>query len=263
MRVRGRLVPLVFLDSFLGLRAETACREDGTVVLVRVDDREFGIVVDGTRSVSGGRGCRDLLEAASLSTIVVKPIGGLLAALGLYTGATVLGDGGVVLIVDLRGLSRIADLPPIEKEVALLSDATPAEAGDRFLVCRTRAGRRIALPLAAVTRLEKYCMAEVQTAGQRRLVRRGDGFTPLHDADAILGEVVLPLPPDATVNLVVVRGDQGEHGIAVETILDVLCAEAPPQVALAVIGVVGTVALAGLATEVLDLTIPGVQSVSA
>lgn len=263
MRVRGRLVPLVFLDSFLGLRAETACREDGTVVLVRVDDREFGIVVDGTRSVSGGRGCRDLLEAASLSTIVVKPIGGLLAALGLYTGATVLGDGGVVLIVDLRGLSRIADLPPIEKEVELLSDATPAEAGDRFLVCRTRAGRRIALPLAAVTRLEKYRMAEVQTAGQRRLVRRGDGFTPLHDADAILGEVVPPLPPDATVNLVVVRGDQGEHGIAVETILDVLCAEAPPQVALAVFGVVGTVALAGLATEVLDLTIPGGQPVSA
>ena len=262
MRVRGRLVPLVFLDSFLNLRPETACREEGTVVLVRVDDREFGIVVDGTRSASGGRGCRDLLEAASLSTIVVKPIGGLLAGLGLYTGATVLGDGGVVLIIDLRGLSRAAELPPMENEEALTDNQAAAEQGDRYLVCCTRAGRRIALPLASVTRLEKYRAAEVQTAGQRRLVRRGDGFTPLRDADALLGEGVSPLPPDATVNLVVIRVDQGELGIAVDTILDVITAESAPQAALVATGVVGTVALAGLATEVLDPTLTGSPSVS-
>jgi two-component system, chemotaxis family, sensor kinase CheA len=262
MRVRGRLVPLVFLDSFLNLRPETACREEGTVVLVRVDDREFGIVVDGTRSASGGRGCRDLLEAASLSTIVVKPIGGLLAGLGLYSGATVLGDGGVVLIIDLRGLSRAAELPPIENEEALTANQAAAEQGDRYLVCCTRAGRRIALPLASVTRLEKYRVAEVQTAGQRRLVRRGDGFTPLRDADALLGEGVSPLTPDATVNLVVIRVDQGELGIAVDTILDVITAESAPQAALVATGVVGTVALAGLATEVLDLTLTGSPSVS-
>jgi len=262
MRVRGRLVPLVFLDSFLNLRPETACREEGTVVLVRVDDREFGIVVDGTRSASGGRGCRDLLEAASLSTIVVKPIGGLLAGLGLYTGATVLGDGGVVLIIDLRGLSRAAELPPIENEEALTANQAATEQGDRYLVCCTRAGRRIALPLASVTRLEKYRAAEVQTAGQRRLVRRGDGFTTLRDADALLGAAVSPLPPDATVNLVVIRVDQGELGIAVDTILDVITAESAPQAALVATGVVGTVALAGLATEVLDPTLTGSPSVS-
>jgi two-component system chemotaxis sensor kinase CheA len=256
MRVRGRLVPLVFLDTFLGLRTETACREDGTVVLVRVDDREFGIVVDSTRSAAGDRGCRDLLEAASLSTIVIKPIGSLLASLGLYSGATVLGDGGVVLIVDLRGVSRAADLPPIEKERDLVADVTVTERGERYLVCRTRAGRRIALPLAVVTRLEKYRASDVQTAGQRRLVRRGDGFTPLRDADAILGDSVPPLPADTTVNLIVVRDDRGEFGIAVDAILDVVSADATPQAALAATGVVATVALAGLATEVLDLAVP-------
>ncbi|MFM9010265.1 MAG: chemotaxis protein CheA, partial [Planctomycetota bacterium] len=39
MRVRGRLVPILFLDQFLGIRETTACRDEGTVVLVRVDDR--------------------------------------------------------------------------------------------------------------------------------------------------------------------------------------------------------------------------------
>ena len=69
------------------------------VVLVRVDDHEFGLVVDGMQSGADQFRCRDLLDAASLSTIVVKPIGGLLAGLGLYSGATVLGDGGVVLFL--------------------------------------------------------------------------------------------------------------------------------------------------------------------
>ena len=50
MRVRGRLVPILFLDQFLGIRETTACRDEGTVVLVRVDDHEFGLVVDGMQS---------------------------------------------------------------------------------------------------------------------------------------------------------------------------------------------------------------------
>jgi two-component system chemotaxis sensor kinase CheA len=253
MRVRGRLVPLIFLDAFLGLRAETACREEGTVVLVRVDDCEFGIVVDGTRSATGGRGCRDLLEAATLSTIVIKPIGGLLAGLGLYSGATVLGDGGVVLILDLRGLSRLGSLPPIEQECAT-TDSGSADQAERFLVCRTRAGRRIAVPLASVTRLEKYRVADVQAAGHRRLIRRGDGFTPLHDADTLLGESVRPLSADGSVSVVVVGDEHGGCGIAVDAILDVLPAEAASRSAGPAAGVSGTIPLAGLATDVLDLT---------
>ncbi len=253
MRVRGRLVPLVFLDTFLGLRAATACREEGTVVLVRVDDCEFGIVVDGTRSATGARGCRDLLEAATLSTIVVKPIGSLLAGMGLYSGATVLGDGGVVLIVDLRGLSRHANLPPIEQED---SAAAPdgREPSERYLVCRTRAGRRIAVPLGSVTRLEQYRTAEVQTAGHRRLVRRGDGFTPVHDADLLLGEPVPSHPVDGTISVVVLGEKLGGCGIAVEAILDVLPADAAARPTHPTAGVAGTLSLAGLATDVLDLT---------
>jgi two-component system, chemotaxis family, sensor kinase CheA len=261
MRVRGRLVPLVFLDAFLGLREETACREEGTVVLVRVDDREFGIVVDGScRTGQAGQTCRDLLESASLTTIVIKPIGSVLAGLGVYSGGTVLGDGGLVLILDLRGLCRLAGVPPLVREELPL--AGPGEdSADRYLVCRTGAGRRVAVPLEKIVRLEKYRAADVQTAGPRRLVRRGDGFTPLADADALLAAAS---PPPATVdpslNVVVIRDDTGDRGIAVAGIIDVLAAESPLQPSLATTGVSGTVALGGRATEVLDL--PAVAAVS-
>ncbi len=256
MRVRGRLVPLVFLDGFLGLRPETACRREGTVVLVRADDREFGIVVDGRTRAGEATGCRELLESASLSTIVVKPIGSVLAGLGLYSGATVLGDGGVVLILDLRGLAKAAELPPIDRGEEA-AETGGEEAADRYLVCQTRRGRRIALPLGGIVRLEKHGCGDVQAAGPRRVIRRGVGFTPLADADSLLTEPGPAASPseDATamLNVVVVRGSAGDVGIAVERILDVVAAESALQPALAAEGVTGTLALGGQATEVLDL----------
>ena len=249
MRVRGRLVPMLFLDQFLGIRETTACRDEGTVVLVRVDDHEFGLVVDGMQSGADQFRCRDLLDAASLSTIVVKPIGGLLAGLGLYSGATVLGDGGVVLILDLRGLQRIARLPPVtrEPEAALVPSA---ETADRYLVCGTPAGRRVAVPLAEVVRLEQYARDKVQVVADRAVVRRGEGFTPLADIDEVMGRP--PGTASQTVSVVVIDGGNGGVGLAVGAILDVLAAESPMQPAAAT-GVSGILSLGGVATEVVDL----------
>ncbi len=254
MRVRGRLVPVVFLDQFLGLRETTACREEGTVVLVRVDDREFGLVVDGMQA-GGSRRCRELLDAASLSTIVVKPIGGLLAQLGLYSGATVLGDGGVVLILDLRGMLRAAALPPIEQE-ATPADAGPAAASgaDRYLVCTTRGGRRIAIPLHEIVRLERYDRGQLEPLGSRLVVRRGEAFTPVVDADACLGAA--PAQPGESIRLVVMSERYGGIGLAVEGIVDVVTAESSLQPALAATGILGSLSLGGRATEVLDLALP-------
>jgi two-component system, chemotaxis family, sensor kinase CheA len=249
MRVRGRLVPILFLDQFLGIRQTTACRDEGTVVLVRVDDREFGLVVDGMQSRADQFRCRDLLDAASLSTIVVKPIGGLLAGLGLYSGATVLGDGGVVLILDLRGLQRIARLPPVDREPDVAVVPT-SEVADRYLVCGTGAGRRVAVPLAEVVRLEQYARDQVQVVGDRAVVRRGDRFTPLADVDALLGRSAGL--SEASVNVVVIDGGDGGVGLAVGTILDVLAADSPMQPGSGT-GVAGILSLGGVATEIVDL----------
>jgi len=249
MRVRGRLVPILFLDQFLGIRETTACRDEGTVVLVRVDDREFGLVVDGMQSRADQFRCRDLLDSASLSTIVVKPIGGLLAGLGLYSGATVLGDGGVVLILDLRGLQRIAKLPEVDHEPDAAVVPT-AEVADRYLVCGTGVGRRVAVPLAEVVRLEQHARDKVQFVGARAVVRRGERFTPLADIDAVLGQA--SGLNEASVNVVVIDGGAGGVGLAVAAILDVLAAESPMQPASGV-GVAGILSLGGVATEVIDL----------
>jgi two-component system chemotaxis sensor kinase CheA len=252
IRVRGTLVPIVFLDEFLGLRERTACRHEGTVVLLRVDDREFGLVIDGLRTVEPAADGKPAAEAVSLTTIVVKPIGPLLSQIGVYAGATVLGDGGVALILDLRGLLRMADLPPAEQTVTVDEGALNAEElADRYLVCRTNAGRRVAVPLEGVTRLESIVATDLQPVAGRHVVRRGEGFTPVIDVDSLLDSPATAAP--SALHLVVLGTPNGSVGLAVRQIVDVAAAESPLQVDLAAAGVVGSLSLGGLATEVLDL----------
>ena len=253
IRLRGRLLPVVFLDEFLTLRERTACRTEGTVVVVRVDDHEFGIVVDGLRTADGGSVAAATAEVASLTTIVVKPIGSLLAQVGIYSGATVLGDGRVVLILDLRGLLRAADLPPVKQPAEEFAGpgAIAATHDDRYLVCRTAAGRRIAMPLAMVRRLENVPACDLQSVGAKKVVRRGDAFTPVVDADGLLGSP--PAEPSDTVHLVVLGDNAGGIGLSVRQILDVEAADSSLQPSLASSGVVGSLSLGGIATEVLDL----------
>jgi two-component system chemotaxis sensor kinase CheA len=243
LRVRGRLVPLVFLDAFLGLRKVSACRDDGTVVLVRVDDHELGIVVDGLRAESEPQG-RPRGDAASLTTIVVKPIGPLVAQLGLYAGAAVLGDGGIVLILDVRGLVRTCHLPPIPPA----GDAATVEpaAADRFLLCTTRGGRRIGLPLGEVARIERHARADLERLGTRTVVRRGATFTPVVDADAVLDA---PAGPAGEPAQIVVLG-HADAGVAVEVgmVVDVLPADFPPDAP----GSDVTLGLGGRAAELVD-----------
>jgi len=248
IRLRGRLLPVVFLDEFLGLRPQTACRDEGTVVLVRVDDHEFGIVIDGVRH--GQTGAAGVGESASLSTVVVKPIGTLLSQIGLYAGATVLGDGGVVLILDLRGILRAADLPA-GREADETSPSVATSDADRYLVCRTRQGRRIALPLERITRLEHVAAADVQPLGDRQVVRHGAGFTAVVDADRLLGAEAMV---GSAMKLVVLGGAEGTVAVAVGQILDVLPAESPLQSTAVSTGVSGLLALGGMATEVLDVS---------
>lgn len=178
----------------------------------------------------------------------------MLAQLGIYSGATVLGDGGVVLILDLRGILRVANLPALERdETPADADAVPA-VGSSYLVCRTGAGRRIALPLDSVTRLETFGADALQPLGGRQVVHRGGMFTPVIDADSLLGSSPADAADDGAVKLVVLDDRCGGVGIRVRQILDVTAAESPLQPALAATGVAGTLALGGLATELLDLT---------
>lgn len=89
---RGKVVPLVFLDDVFSVpRDEQSDEEFLSVVIVRKGDKMAGLVVD---------------SFVGQQEIVLKSLGNYLSSVFAISGATILGNGKVALIVDCNALIK-------------------------------------------------------------------------------------------------------------------------------------------------------------
>lgn len=165
-RLRGALLPLVDLREQIG--AEKVDHETTFIAVLRADERQFGLVVDNIEDTE---------------EIVVKPLGKQLRGINLYAGATIMGDGRVALILDANSLAGRAGMvndsgeaaKRAAEEAARLSNADSTS----LLVVRLGNGRRAALPLNVVERLEEFQMSRVETVGSNQVVQYRGVILPL------------------------------------------------------------------------------------
>jgi two-component system chemotaxis sensor kinase CheA len=87
--LRDRIVPLVHLSRLLDLPDEPEVADEVAVLVVRIDGQTIGLGVSAF-----GEGME----------VILKPLGGVLANLPGYTGSALLGDGRVLLVLDLKEL---------------------------------------------------------------------------------------------------------------------------------------------------------------
>jgi two-component system chemotaxis sensor kinase CheA len=175
-RLRGNLLPLVALDEALGLvRADTSARSGMVVAVLEADGRRFGLVVD---------------RVLDTEEIVVKPLSSALKEIGLYAGATILGDGAVSLILDVQSLAR-RELSASEAcdsaQLAALSGQSRVGSARQLLVVALSEDRRVAMPLEVVTRLEQFPVGDLQRVGQRDVVRYRGEIMPVVKLSEHLG----------------------------------------------------------------------------
>jgi len=117
-RLRGKLLPLVYLNSELKLNDNGSANNSPVIeekyinIIVLQAENHFGLVVD---------------EVNDTQEIVVKPLGKPLKSLMLYAGATILGDGHVALILDIMALSQHALLVAENVRQAQLGSKATAE----------------------------------------------------------------------------------------------------------------------------------------
>ena len=239
-RLRGELLPLVRLTDVLGLTSE---RHDGHVVIavLRSEGRRFGLVVD---------------RVINTEEIVVKAVGGQMKAIGLYSGATVLGDGTVALILDVQALARRAlrtettDRQDSQKAAAHAAAASETER-QRMLLAAIGGGRRVAIPLDTVTRLEQVRTDAVEKVGNREVVQYRGAILPIVRLDRHLGAYG---ETDREVLEVIVYADHGRSvAIVVEEILDIVDGEAAIRSDIDDLGLLGSAVLGDKVTELLDV----------
>jgi len=213
-RLRGKLLPLVFLDRLLmpGSEHKPVTERDNFIAVLDADGRRFGLVVDGL---------------ADPEEIVVKPLSAVLKDIGLYSGATVLGNADLALILDPGSIAVRAGIAMSgdEEHTHASEGETEADAAkslDYLLV--EVSGRQAAVPLADVLRIEQLPISRIEYIGYRPVLNFEGQLLPVEDAGGVLapaGGDPAALGGSERKIIVVCREGKRHVGIAVSHVLDV------------------------------------------
>ena len=233
LRLRGKLLPLVSLSEALG--GEAPETDALTVVVLQSDDVRFGLCVS---------------EVHDTQEIVVKPIGRQMKSLTVYAGATIMGDGRVALILDVAGMAQLRRIEASEVEHAEQRGA--GEDAVALLVLEVSEGRRAALPLAAVARLEEFSRDRVEHSGSHEVVQYRDGLLPLVRLAPAIGL------PDTSfqseqISVVVHERDDRAVGIVIDRVLDVVETSVVASEVGRRYGVTGSAVVQDRVTDLVDL----------
>ena len=175
--------------------------------MLNADGRRFGLVVDGL---------------ADPEEIVVKPLSAVLKSIGLYSGATVLGNADLALILDPSSIAVKACVTMSSEESR--SQAEDVETGEQagksvdYLLVQA-ADREAAVPLGDVLRIEQLKVSRIEYIGYRPVLNFEGHLLPVEDSGGVLAAV--QHDPEAQIIVVVCRDGNRHVGIAVSHVLDV------------------------------------------
>jgi two-component system chemotaxis sensor kinase CheA len=251
-RLRGRLLPLVYLNRELKLVADSHSAEaDGAVniVVLQADERQFGLVVD---------------QINDTEEIVVKPLRKQLKTVKTFAGSSIMGDGKVALILDVLGLAQRAGVIAEIRDRALTEKATESAASEEkqsFLLFAGPGDSRMAIPLAALARLEEFPVAQVEMSGRQWVTQYRGQILPLIRLNVVLEErrnklrglQAPPTPDSGPIQVLVLNHDERSFGLVVDRILDIVEDRADVRSAATRASVLYSVVIGDRVTEMLDI----------
>lgn len=155
LRLRGSLLPIVRMNRILNLGGEqSAAGANSSIIVVETGRARYGLAVDGLHDSE---------------EIVVKPLGRHLRGCKCLSGATILGDGHIALILDVSGIAAEAKLDltdQSELEAKRMEDDLHAgEESQTLLMFTNHPQETFAIPMGVVLRVERIRANQIDTVG--------------------------------------------------------------------------------------------------
>lgn len=240
-RLRGKLLPLIWLSEQLGVGAGGADGGELNIAVLQADDRQFGLVVD---------------EIRDNQEIVVKPLGDQLKHVTCYAGATIMGDGQVALILDALGIAAqsgvASDSRDPNQDATLAGDgAESVEREQSLLLFRAGEGAPKAVVLSNVARLEEFDADVIEDVGGRSVVQYRGDIMPLVELTEALGGT--PSPRGNAVQVIAHAEGDFSVGIVVDEILDIVAQRIDLKPSYGSSPLLGSAVVQGRVTEIVDL----------
>lgn len=246
-RFRGTVLPLLYLREELKLNSKPADGSIVKLVIVRTEGRQIALRVDAIRNTE---------------EIVIKPLDKRFKSIALYSGAAVLGDGRVALILDIPAFVRRAGVIAQKQLGAEENDAQKQREKLSLLLLGGSDGERMAVPLEYVKRLEEFAPSAKEPMGELTVIQYRDDILPIVHIESLLDERRAakrtedskhPAAQDKFSAIVVRMGVASNVILEVHRILGIVKVEiiklTPPSRA----GVRGSMVIQERVTELLDL----------
>ncbi|WP_414571809.1 chemotaxis protein CheW [Nostoc sp. CCY 9925] len=212
--LRGHLVPLVDLNQVLQLPNSATNSQTLSIVIIQVDNYQFGLVVDTIEDIQD---------------IVVKPLGKQLKALSVFSGATILGDGSVALIIDVVGLANYSGVIANKQLFGENAGNSQEQHSDRqsILLFEGPQGARMGIPLANALRIEEFLASAIEKVGNQDVLQSYGQILPIIDLHQIFLHSDRHLCEHQTLaetlQIVIVSGNsEVSVGLVVDRILDIV-----------------------------------------
>jgi two-component system chemotaxis sensor kinase CheA len=203
-RLRGEIIPVLRLSQIL--KQNGTKQEQKNLVILTTGERILGLLVD---------------EIFNSEEIVVKPLGKWFKNIPVYSGATIMGDGKLALILDVVGVSKFIGLSIEEvdkkhefQDVKIRSSREETH----FILIFTVGEERLAIPIALISRLDKIKADSIQMVGGKEVIIYNEKVIPV-----IRLENYLPLqglPPQEEYNILFFTERDKTCGIICSEIVD-------------------------------------------
>ena len=243
LRLRNRLIPLIYLDETLKLRnpEEQAAdvKKKAYIVVCSVGESHYGVIVDNVYDTE---------------EIVVKPVAPLLRHMEIYSGCTILGNGRVIMILDPTGIARAAGSvnsagEGLQEEIDEHGAVSDNEQTVSFVIFQAGDTTLKAVPLELLSRLESIDCTRIEISQGVPVVQyRGDWMKICR----IDGSRDFPESGDIEM---LVFNDQGKTiGIAVDKIVDIAQCPASGKMESDKDGFIGAVVVNEKTCDIIDLS---------
>lgn len=173
---KGEMLPILNLNEVLKSASADPAEDAGqapktpNIMVLKADQRKYGLIVE---------------RLGDSQEIVVKALSRMLQNIPVYSGATILDDGHVALILDVLGIARFAGIHQIKApEVEFVGeDAESFDDLHSLLVFSLGDNWRMGIPLKSVWRLIELRRHEVQTLNKQPVLTYEEQLIPLVDLE--------------------------------------------------------------------------------
>lgn len=234
-RLRGRLLPIVRLSEILARpklftrknRSEVAekyyrknqellkAHGDGrsitnytdslNFVVLKVGNSHYGLVID---------------EIVGTEEIVVKPLHPAIKSLGIYSGATIMGNGKTALILDVGGISRHAGITLAERIMEERDKEFSTEEMQTVLLFKSGPKEQLAISLPLIRRIEPFLLKNIELVGDKEYLTVDNISTQIIRLDKILN--ISPIVEQEKMYLILPRHLKRPIGILMSGFIDVV-----------------------------------------